>query len=84
MTPNDPRHGSSSGYYAHKRVGQVPCDPCRLAVSEYQRRYKLGYRRIDGRDFTEQIEADDALTGGRWVLDKRARVMRWHPDTVTA
>lgn len=82
MRDDDPRHGSTSGFHAHRRAGQEPCEPCRAADREYQRLYRLGYRRIDSRTWSEHVEADDALTGGRWVNVRG--VMRWHPDTVTA
>lgn len=31
MTPDDPRHGEERGYYAHRKAGQEPCDPCKKA-----------------------------------------------------
>lgn len=29
MRPDDPRHGEERGYYAHRKAGQEPCDPCK-------------------------------------------------------
>lgn len=28
MTPDDPRHGQERGYFAHRKAGQKPCQPC--------------------------------------------------------
>lgn len=28
MTPDDPRHGEERGYFAHRKAGQQPCQPC--------------------------------------------------------
>lgn len=75
MRDDDPRHGSSGGYYAHRRAGQVPCAACKAAESEYQRRYKLGYRRADNVAGPTHIDSDDALTGGQWVRD--GLILRW-------
>lgn len=33
-------HGTRSGYYAHRRLGQTPCDDCRVAINEYVREYR--------------------------------------------
>lgn len=33
-------HGTRSGYYAHRRLGQPPCDECRVAINEYIREYR--------------------------------------------
>lgn len=39
MTPEDPRHGTRRGYYAHRRAGQDACQPCRKAAASAQARY---------------------------------------------
>lgn len=33
-------HGTRGGYYAHRRVGDEPCDECRAAINEYVREYR--------------------------------------------
>jgi len=33
-------HGTRSGYYAHRRMGNPPCDDCREAINEYVREYR--------------------------------------------
>lgn len=33
MSPEDPRHGTSRGYYAHRRAGQPACDACKRAAA---------------------------------------------------
>lgn len=33
-------HGTRGGYYAHRRLGEPPCDDCRAAINEYVREYR--------------------------------------------
>jgi hypothetical protein len=33
-------HGTRGGYYAHRRLGEPPCDDCRAAINEYIREYR--------------------------------------------
>ena len=33
-------HGTRSGYYAHRRLKDPPCDKCRAAVNEYVKEYR--------------------------------------------
>ena len=33
-------HGTRSGYYAHRRLSEPPCDDCRAAINEYFRDYR--------------------------------------------
>lgn len=33
-------HGTRSGYYAHRRLSDPPCDLCRAAISAYVRGYR--------------------------------------------
>jgi hypothetical protein len=33
-------HGTRSGYYAHRRLSEPPCDECREAINEYIRDYR--------------------------------------------
>ena len=39
VTPSKVKHGTNSGYMTHLRNGDNPCDPCRIAHREYDRRY---------------------------------------------
>lgn len=37
MSPDDPRHGSVSGYGQHHKTATLPaCDPCKAAMARYQ------------------------------------------------
>ncbi len=47
MSPDDPRHGSHNGSYAHYRDGEKPCDACRAATSRYNK--GLTFDRHQGR-----------------------------------
>ena len=33
-------HGTTGGYYAHRRLSETPCQPCRDAIAEYTRSYR--------------------------------------------
>lgn len=33
-------HGTTGGYYAHRRHNEAPCDACREAVNAYLRKYR--------------------------------------------
>lgn len=33
-------HGTTSGYYAHRRLQEGPCEECRAAISMYSRDYR--------------------------------------------
>lgn len=66
LTPDDPRHGTSAGAYAHKRHGVPICEPCRIARNEDRRqRYNddvLGRRRTyPPQGFRRRVEALQAL-----------------------
>ena len=50
MTPNDPRHGTSAGYDAHRRNGEKACDPCRDAACRYEKGAR--FDRLRGRPRT--------------------------------
>lgn len=36
MLPDDPRHGTTKGRHAHRKDGEEPCEPCKLAAAGYQ------------------------------------------------
>lgn len=40
MTPDDPRHGSPAGFYAHRSEGSKACDPCDTAAFRYTKQWK--------------------------------------------
>lgn len=43
MSPDDPRHGTRRGYYAHRKDGEAACDPCkRGAAAAEARRHMPG------------------------------------------
>lgn len=46
MQPDDPRHGEERGYFAHRSAGQAPCEPCRTAHRNAEKRRAL--RRLEG------------------------------------
>lgn len=33
-------HGTTAGYYAHRRLSESACDACKEAVNEYLRKYR--------------------------------------------
>lgn len=42
MSPDDERHGTPRGRKAHKRDGEKPCEPCRIAYNAYMREHRKG------------------------------------------
>lgn len=47
MSPDDPRHGTPTGYRAHQKTDQAPCAPCRDSMLRYQKRRHLDMARGD-------------------------------------
>lgn len=45
MTPDDPRHGTTAGRFAHKRAGQPACDRCAAAATRDQKQRRLDVQR---------------------------------------
>lgn len=45
-------HGTSGGYYAHRRMQESACDACKDAINEYLRKYRAtkGGDRVRTRD----------------------------------
>lgn len=33
-------HGTTSGYYTHRRLSEPPCEDCRDAIAKYNRKYR--------------------------------------------
>lgn len=72
MTPTDPRHGTRRGYYAHRKVGQAACDPCKraAAAAEAARQLRLlrgQAGRIDATGTRRRLQALVCL-GYNWKL----------------
>ncbi len=42
----DTEHGTKAAFERHKRRGEEPCDPCRIANSEYSRNYRTGKGKV--------------------------------------
>jgi hypothetical protein len=40
VTPDDPRHGKRSGYLAHRKAEEQPCDPCSAAHTRHCKEYR--------------------------------------------
>jgi transcriptional regulator with XRE-family HTH domain len=62
MTPDDPRHGQSGGWAAHRRAGQDACQACKDANALYQRRYRklrvlYGDRSVDPAGTVRRLQA---------------------------
>lgn len=50
MDPLDPRHGTRPGYYAHRKVGETACNPCKAAAAKAEQNRQLSLMRgINGR-----------------------------------
>lgn len=45
MTPDDPRHGTPRGYFAHRKDGETACDACRRAHARRWQQYLAGKAR---------------------------------------
>lgn len=43
MTPDDPRHGTAAGFYAHKATDTEPCPPCDRAIYLYRKQWRRTY-----------------------------------------
>jgi hypothetical protein len=41
MTPDDPRHGTNAGFFAHQRANQTPCEPCYTAKNRALKLWRL-------------------------------------------
>lgn len=75
MDALDPRHGKYAGAKAHKKAGEEPCEPCRLARNEYalaRKRLKCPRsRRIADRleDLMWMAETGESASGAARRLD---------------
>jgi len=85
--PKPIQHGTIGGYNAHFRRGTSPCQPCRRAARDYQRRRRGGHT---VKDIVTQPEAilDQLETEDRWLPTPilvdlvRDRHPEWHPLTL--
>lgn len=63
MSPDDPRHGTRRGYYAHRKDGEQACDACKrgAAAAEARRHLPGASRRIDPTGTGRRVQALIAL-----------------------
>lgn len=40
MSPSVINHGTTSGYYAHRRLKERACPDCRAAIAKYSKKYR--------------------------------------------
>jgi len=72
MSPDDPRHGTRRGYYAHRRAGEPACDPCkRGAAAAEAARHVNGPSRTAPDGAARRIQALTAL-GWSYLAIQRA------------
>lgn len=73
MSPDDPRHGTTTGHAQHRRDNEKACRPCQDAANA------ASYARTYG-------DHDVPLTGGRWVPNPATGGLTklWHAETRTA
>lgn len=55
MTPNDPRHGTTRGYQAHRKAGQKPCPACRDAYNHKRRTQRAHQPRLPYQPLADYI-----------------------------
>lgn len=76
MSPDDPRHGTSGGWPAHRKAGQDACQPCKDANALYQRRYRktrvlYGDRTVSPAGTVRRIQALMTLGWSMSVIAER-------------
>jgi hypothetical protein len=83
------RHGTPSGYNAHRRTGEQPCDACARAKSDYDKRRSTTPDRVrrgrlaaaaQGRAKTRLVALYPELYRALY-LDEKARLMAEQDDT---
>lgn len=85
MSPDDPRHGTPAGRFAHKRAGHPePCDPCKAAATRDQKIRRLEWQR--GTTRTVPVLGTRrrlrALSRIGWPTREIARLLGWNAGTV--
>lgn len=79
MSPDDPRHGTTAGYQAHRRDSAPPCAECRRAAADYERkrsndRYLNRPRRVPSVGVERRVRALQAIG---WSMDLIAAEGGW-------
>jgi hypothetical protein len=71
MSPDDPRHGQTRGYWAHRRDGEEACDRCKRAAARYQatRQHYGTPRRVSALGSRRRVQALVALG---WTIQQIA------------
>lgn len=58
MSPDDPRHGTTAGHYAHRKDGETACLPCVAAKTRYEKvRSVYGNRMVPALGTRRRIQA---------------------------
>lgn len=74
MQPDDPRHGTTAGYNAHRYQGEVACRPCKNAAAAYFARREMALER--GESYTVpargSIRRIHALVAIGWSMEHQA------------
>jgi hypothetical protein len=71
MSDDDPRHGTTAGYNAHRAAHAAPCEPCKRANWWKKAR--------DVQFITEGYDDADGLGEGRWMRADTWGVLEWVP-----
>ena len=62
MSPDDPRHGTTAGHYAHRKDGEPACGPCVAAKTRYEKtRHVYGPRMVPATGTRRRIQALKAM-----------------------
>ena len=84
LASDDPRHGTSAGYSAHRYASVTPCRPCKDAAARYQRHRE--HERLNGRPrvsetlgFRRRIEALQAIG---WSIHEIAARLGTTPQSI--
>lgn len=64
---DDPRHGTYAGGQQHRKAGEKPCEPCRLAFNAYHRQH----RKDNPEALRRSQEASRASSRAAWALVAR-------------
>lgn len=91
MSPDDPRHGTRPGYYAHRREGEDACLPCKSAAAKAEQNRQLRLLkgqpgRIDATGTARRLQAlvwlgYDWVRLGREIGSDEVMVKRWAERT---
>lgn len=74
MSPNDPRHGTTAGYSAHRAEGEATCERCKAAAARYFARRQMATSR--GQTYTVpalgSLRRIRALVAIGWSMEHQA------------